>query len=98
MAERSLAGLGTSLTYQAGKVGTAAERTIGSLGLGGLTSPTWTPHGVSTAGQGRYTQLSGRQLFTPTGGITGTMEREKIEKKRAYSDLLKSYWLSEQNV
>lgn len=98
VAERSLTGLGTSLAYQAGKLGTGTERTIGSLGLGGLTSPTWTPYEVSMKGEGRYTPLGGRQLFTPTGGITGTMEREKIEKKRAYSDLLKGYWLGEKNV
>jgi len=97
-AERNMESLGTTMGYQAGKAGAAAERTIGSGGLTGLTSPTYSPISVSTTGQGGYTQLGERALFAPSGGVIGSLEREKIEKKRAYSDLLKGYWLAGQNV
>jgi hypothetical protein len=97
-AERNMESLGSTMGYQARKAGTSAERTIGSGGLAGLTSPTYSSYKVSTKGQGGYIPLGERSLFSPTGNITGSLEREKIEKKRDYSDLLKSYWLSEQNV
>jgi hypothetical protein len=96
--ERNIESLGTTLGYQAQKQGTTAERSIGSLGLSGLTSPTYASQSVSTLNQGDYIPLQERNLFTPTGGIVGSLEREQIEKKRAYSDLLKQYWLEEQTV
>lgn len=96
--QRNIEALGTSLSYQAGKAGRATERTIGSLGLAGLTSPTWTPYSISTIGRGGYNPLGGRALFSPKTGITGTLEREKIEKSRSYLDLLKKAELGKLNV
>lgn len=96
--QRNIEALGTGLSYQAGRAGRATERTIGSLGLAGLTSPTWTPYSISTIGRGGYTPLGGRALFSPKTGITGTLEREKIETKRSYLDLLKKAELEKLNV
>ena len=76
--ERSIAGLGTSLGYQAQKAGTKAERTIGSLNLGGITYPSYKPYSVSTKGMGGFAPLGERQLFAPTTGITGSLEREQL--------------------
>jgi len=80
--QRSIEGLTTGLGYQAQKVGTQAERTVGSLNLGGITSPVYQPQGVSLLGEGQYTPLAGRQLWTPSTGITGTLEREQITAKQ----------------
>ena len=97
-AERNIEGLTSTLGYQAQKAGTEAERTIGSANLSNLSLSGYSPYSVSTSGQGGYNPIGNRNLFSPTGGVTGSLEREQIEKRRAYSDLLKSYWLEEQNV
>jgi hypothetical protein len=76
--QRTMTGLGTSLAYGAQKAGTEAERTIGSLNLGGVTYPSYKPYSVSTKGMGGFAPLGTRNLYNLTGGITGSMEREQI--------------------
>lgn len=96
--QRNMEGLSGDLTYKAQKTGNVAEQNIGSTNLSGLNSPTYKSYSMSTLGEGQYIPLSDRSLFNPTGGVTGTLERTQIEKKRAYQDLLKGNWLAGQNV
>jgi len=96
--QRSMEGLSSSLEYQAGKAGTAVERTLGSEALGGSSLASYSPRSVSTLGEGQYVPLGSRSLFTPQGGVIGSLERTQIEKKRGYLDLLKSRELEKLNI
>ena len=69
-----LSALGTERAIKSGV--TAAERTIGTRELPGITSPI-TAFGADVSGEGRFT--TGRTLsFGGIGDVTGSLEREQI--------------------
>lgn len=97
-AQRTIDSLRNSLNTSATNLGKTAERKIGSTALSGLSAPTYQNYSVSNLGEGQYVPIDSRSLYTPTSGITGSLEREQIEKKRSYLDLLKNNYLAEQNI
>lgn len=68
---------------------TTAERTLGSDVLGGITAPSLANYKVSNTG---IQQSGDRKLFAPTGGLIGSLQKEKTTaiKGRA-SELEEAY-------
>lgn len=59
-------------------LGTTAERTIGSSNLADIKPPTVNSYQARTLGEGNFANVAPRSLFSPTSGITGSLEREQL--------------------
>ena len=77
-ADRSLQALQSSALSRAGSLGRSTEGVIGSSALSNIVSPTISRYGVSLAGEGAFSPLEGRSLFNTQGGLTGSLERERL--------------------
>jgi len=97
-AQRDLSSLENTTRYNAQKGLNETERTIGSLNLGGISVPKLSSYSASLQGKGGVNQTGSSNLYSPTGGITGSLEYEQANKKREYADLLKYNYLNEYNI
>jgi len=95
-AARSFESLATQTAEAARAAGQTTEKTIGSLGLTGYQMPTIGQYGVGPTSQLAPTT---RTLWTPEGGIIGSLERERdVIREQTRRELLakkqeESLWL-----
>ena len=97
-AQRDFSSLENTTRYNAQKGLNETERTIGSLNLGGISIPKLSSYSASLQGKGGVNQTGSSNLYSPTGGITGSIEFEQANKRREYADLLKYNYLNEYNI
>lgn len=83
--QRSLQSLGLNTMAAARGAGSAAERNVGSLGLGSFSSPTIESGKLNLLGEGQYQPIETRNLYNLQGGVYGskTRERTTAEQLRA---------------
>lgn len=60
-------------------LGRKAEDTIGSSNLSNIKIPTVNSYQARTLGEGDFSTSGTRSLFSPSSGITGSLERQKLK-------------------
>lgn len=94
--DRSLQALQDSTLSRGRTLGTSAERSIGSLGLTGISTPTI--QGYKTSGLGAFVPTTSRSLYTPEMGVMGSLEREQETAKQNRIADLRRNWISDQSL